>query len=213
MRSFPLAFVSPAVLAAGFLFGMAGATQAQPASWGWGRSPIDRPVSETYSSIVGHSAPIFLTSINYPGLYGAYTHGVPALAYNTRISAPTFHGALEPVYILPGSGPAVPEEPAAAAEPARQTALVNVLLPSEANLWIQDVKMTQPGSVREFVSPPLAPGQDYTYTVAASWTENGREVNRKRVVHVAPGDKVSVDLMTAEPRPEGATTLRPRPLP
>jgi uncharacterized protein (TIGR03000 family) len=209
MARFQLSFAVPAVLAAGFLFLMAPTTQAQPATAGVpGRYVADRPVYESFSAVVGHSSPIFLTSINYPGLYGAYTYGVPAHAYNTRPSAPTFHGILDTVSVSPAAPAILPP-----AEPVRENAYVNVLVPSEASLWIQDVRMDRTGSVREFVSPPLAPGQDYTYTVRASWTENGRDVIRQRVVHVAPGDRIDVDLLTPPAREESTTTLRARPLP
>jgi uncharacterized protein (TIGR03000 family) len=214
MAASRFSLVVPAVLAGSVLFLNAAATPAQ--SWmpaGSSRYAVERPNYETFSAVVGRSAPLFLTSINYPGVYGAYTYGVPAYAYNTRTSAPTYHGILEPIYLTtrPATDVLPPATPAA--DLARRPAYVNVHVPSEAGLWIQDVKMGQPGSVREFVSPPLAPGEDYTYTVLASWTENGREVVQKRVVHVAAGDRVDVDLLTASTPPQSSTTLRARPLP
>jgi uncharacterized protein (TIGR03000 family) len=50
--------------------------------------------------------------------------------------------------------------------------------------------------VRQFYSPPLAPGR-YSYEVRARWTENGREVNQTQQVQVTPGARVEVDFPMA----------------
>jgi uncharacterized protein (TIGR03000 family) len=76
--------------------------------------------------------------------------------------------------------------------------------------------MPQPGSVREFVTPALETGRDYTYHVRVAWTENGREVTREQTIRVRPGERTDVDFMNppnAIPEGSGTSTLRTRPLP
>jgi uncharacterized protein (TIGR03000 family) len=151
-------------------------------------------------------SPIMMTSINYPGVYGAYTLGGAAQAYNNRGTATNFLLAsgttlrldIEPTLALPVPAPL----------PSDNVALVDVHLPSDANLWFEGVRMTQGGTTRRFVSPPLVRGQGYTYEVRASWTENGQEVARDRTVRVQAGERVDVDLRSATPRENGTATPR-----
>jgi uncharacterized protein (TIGR03000 family) len=73
--------------------------------------------------------------------------------------------------------------------------LVKVHVPDpNAEIWFEGSKTSQHGTVREFQSPPLDPGRQYTYTVRARWMENGREVDRSRAVQVQGGQQVHVDF-------------------
>jgi uncharacterized protein (TIGR03000 family) len=179
----------------------------------YGPSPL-APYGHRHAFEVAGSpmySPIFMTSINYPGVYGAYTLGGAGQAYNARGTATNYLVAsgttlridAEPTRALPAPAP----------EPSNSVALVDVHVPADANLWFEGVRMTQGGTMRRFVSPPLMPGQPYTYEVRASWTENGQEVARDRVVRVQAGDRVDVDLRSATPREGGTSTLRTGPLP
>jgi uncharacterized protein (TIGR03000 family) len=190
-----------------------------PLGGGAGRYYYSPTAYEAYSPVLETRSGIFMTTINYPGLYGSYFASVPSVAYNTRPSASNFYTAgvtdvLPPrtVTITPTVRAAPEPEPAAAPE---TTARLNVLVPSDASLFIQGTRMNQTGSYREFVSPPLVPGEEYTYNVRAVWNENGHEVSRDQLVHVRPGERYNVNLTRLPaPREEpGSSTLRTRPLP
>jgi uncharacterized protein (TIGR03000 family) len=186
---------------------------------GVGRYYYSPTAYETYSPVIETRSGIFMTTINYPGLYGAYFGSVPAVTYNTRPSASNFYTAGETAVLPPRVVTLTPTMRAVPlAEPAPTadtTARVNVLVPSEARLLIQGVPMTLTGSYREFVSPPLVPGESYTYTLRGVWNENGKEVARDRVLRVRGGETYTVDLTQSPtgPAEPGSTTLRPRPLP
>jgi uncharacterized protein (TIGR03000 family) len=78
-------------------------------------------------------------------------------------------------------------------------ARVTVRLPdADAQVWVEGKPTRQRGSRREFVSPPLDPGQNYTYEVRAVWTESGREVERTRTVRVRAGGTTTVDFTAAD---------------
>jgi uncharacterized protein (TIGR03000 family) len=223
-------YVRNGVLGAALLLALAsGTARAQP--FGLGPSEYSSGSSFTYNRYAyyygpsplapyGHrhavevtgspfNTPIFMTSINYPGVYGAWTLGGAAQAYNNRgtaqnylvASGTTLRLETEPTRALPGPAPV----------PSSTVALVDVYVPADANLWFEGVRMTQGGTTRRFVSPPLIPGQGYTYEVRASWTENGQEVARDRTVRVQAGDRVDVDLRSATPREGGTSTLRTAP--
>lgn len=157
------------------------------------------PASNRYSS--GYSInsaftltpgypPITMTSINYPGVYGAHTYGI----------LPGFQGVtpvMQGTYISKGTtayGPtAVESNPSLA---ATSTALVDVNLPADADLRFEGIRVSQPGSLRRFISPPLMPGRNYNYDISATWTDNGRQVTQTRKVLVRAGDHISVDFPT-----------------
>jgi uncharacterized protein (TIGR03000 family) len=193
-------------LVGGVFFLTATALQAQPPARAAGPYP-----PATSLTIIETPSPIVMTSINYPGLYGSFFMGVPALTYNTRPSAGNFYTPDQDTVLAPHV--VTLRENTPAAPPAAEPAHVNILVPSEAVVSIQGVRMTQPGSFREFVSPPLLFDQDYTYTIRAAWPVNGREVAQVRLVHVRAGQRVDVDLMTAPPAEGNTSTMRSMPIP
>ena len=79
---------------------------------------------------------------------------------------------------------------------------LRVLLPDDAaKLFIDDKLTQQKGAERWFVSPPLAAGHAYRYTVTAKWWPNNyTEVIRTRIVDVKAGQLVPIDLREADPR-------------
>jgi uncharacterized protein (TIGR03000 family) len=78
--------------------------------------------------------------------------------------------------------------------PNPNSATMNVKVPAGAEIWFEGSKTGQTGTTRTFVSPPLEPGRGFTYDVRARWTENGKEVDQTRQVHVRAGEKVDVDF-------------------
>jgi len=75
-----------------------------------------------------------------------------------------------------------------------QPAFLKVLVPIGATLEIEGIKTNQAGEVRRFMSPPLAAGKKYEYTLKATITENGKTFPRELKVSVTPGQEITVDL-------------------
>jgi uncharacterized protein (TIGR03000 family) len=76
------------------------------------------------------------------------------------------------------------------------SATMNVRVPADAEIWFEGSKTGQIGPTRTFVSPPLEPGRGFTYEVRARWTQNGKDVDQTRQVHVHAGDNVDVKFDT-----------------
>jgi uncharacterized protein (TIGR03000 family) len=88
-------------------------------------------------------------------------------------------------------------------------AYVRVFVPSStADVTIDGKETQQKGRERLFHSPPLEAGS-YTYTVRASWTENGQQVNREREVRVRPGEESVVRFVVDDT--DAQRELRARP--
>jgi uncharacterized protein (TIGR03000 family) len=74
-------------------------------------------------------------------------------------------------------------------------ARVEVRVPAaDAKVWFQGQPTKQTGKVREFESPPLTPGTEYTYRIRATWLSGGKEVTRNETVTIHSGARVQVDF-------------------
>jgi uncharacterized protein (TIGR03000 family) len=148
----------------------------------------------------------------YPGGGGAIVPGygyAPEYGYNW----PTFREAWAmrhstcagpapaPVGLVAPSIPPTVEAPPA-------TALLRVRVLTDAELFIANSPTAQRGELREFVTPPLAGGRNFQYEVRARWRSNGRDVERRKVVGVHPGDRVTVDFLAEDVLPEQLSTLQ-----
>jgi len=128
----------------------------------------------------------------YGGYYDTYPYYDNGYYYRT------------PSYSVPSYSAPMANAPAPVPDNA---ALIDVRVPSNAQVWIDDQKTNQTGSMREFVTPSLNPGQDYSYDIRARWTENGQPMETQRKVTFHAGDRLAVNMLTAQSRPTyyGAT--------
>lgn len=83
-------------------------------------------------------------------------------------------------------------------EPGSASVLLNVKVPANAEVLVDGQRTSRTGTERQFISPPLAPGFEYTYTVEARWQENGQPVTKTRKVTVQPGKEAMVDFNQAQ---------------
>jgi uncharacterized protein (TIGR03000 family) len=183
-----------------------------------------------YATMPSGYSPIMMTSLNYPEIYGSYVLGIGPLVkvapgFQTwPDNPPSDRPVGEPYAPLSRPLADVPYNREVVAlttrrEPPERPALIDVTVPDGALLSFQGVPMTEEtGALRQFQSPPLAPGRSYTYDVRATWKDgNGREVVRTRHLTVRAGEHLNVDLTRGmmpragdleEPQPE----LRTQPL-
>jgi uncharacterized protein (TIGR03000 family) len=69
-------------------------------------------------------------------------------------------------------------------------------LPAGADVWFEDLRLPRNDNTkRRFISPPLTPGQTYTYYVRLSWEEEGRRAQRDLKVRVEAGDTFRLDVL------------------
>ena len=182
-----------------------------------------------YSTKPSGYAPVMMTSLNYPEVYGSYTMGLGpsgsvAPVFQTLPDNPPSDRPVGAPY-APLSRPLAdvpynrPTELTTVAKPAAKTALIDVLVPADATLSFQGITMPETGAVREFQTPPLLPGRTYSYDVRATWrTADGQDVTRTRHVTVRPGEHALLDLNREEMPSAGESenerpTLRTLPLP
>jgi uncharacterized protein (TIGR03000 family) len=153
-----------------------------PASgWTWdedfrfrgGMNPFGERRQPTYS-------PSYFSGGTYPGAY----------PYAATASYPYYYGA--PAYAPVWSS--ANYSYGALVRPRDNKAHIRVAVPADAEVWFGNAATQQSGAVRQFESPPLQPGREYTYEVKAQWKENGTEVTRTRHVDVTANGDTSVDF-------------------
>lgn len=72
--------------------------------------------------------------------------------------------------------------------------LLRFVVPTNAEIWFDGVKTSQSGSAREFVSPALTPGHQYSYQVRVRWMNGDQPVEETRRLSVRAGDDVTVEM-------------------
>lgn len=77
-------------------------------------------------------------------------------------------------------------------------------VPENAEVWLDDVRTTSKGPVREFQSPAITPGERYTYEIRARWNDNGHQLTQTQKVNVTAGGHANVTF----PNSSGTADLK-----
>jgi uncharacterized protein (TIGR03000 family) len=78
--------------------------------------------------------------------------------------------------------------------PSDNRARIWLTVPADAQVWFDGEPTKQTGGLRQFVSPPLAPGRFYTYAVRVRWTQGGKPVEEERRVRAQAGASSRFDF-------------------
>jgi uncharacterized protein (TIGR03000 family) len=135
-------------------------------------------------------------SSSYGPDYGP-SYGSPGSGYGSDASG--YSGTVVSGYYTP-SADAAPE--GGATGPADNCAYIRMEVPADAEVWVEGVKTSQVGPVREFVSPALDVGRAYVYTIRARWTVDGRPVEQTREVSARANAWTDVDFTKPSQGPE-----------
>jgi len=128
---------------------------------------------------------IFMTSINFPGVYGSYTIGVASASFDISPRQ-----SWQSYTTRPRTYPQAVDDTPAGFAPGT----IRVLVPGNAELFFQDEKVPGAGFIRELTTPPLSPDNAYRFEVRARWKENGQTVSRRDLVRIHGNETVVVDL-------------------
>jgi uncharacterized protein (TIGR03000 family) len=83
---------------------------------------------------------------------------------------------------------------AEAAQP--NAATIELSVPPDARVWFDDNPTVQTGSERRYYSPPLTPGQTYSYVITAQWRgPDGADVVKKETVSVRANESSNVEFV------------------
>lgn len=164
--------------------------------------------------------PTYMTSINYPWLYGGHFYMGGSQGSGLLESFPRSYestgSTFNPDAPLPSYNSLRSVSGVNGASTLRTAgtarATINVRVPADAEVWFQGQRMTPTGTLRHFYSPPLTADTDFQYEVRALWSRSGEPVSVNRTVSVRAGEHLEVDL-TAPPKSSSTSTLRTGQLP
>jgi uncharacterized protein (TIGR03000 family) len=124
---------------------------------------------------------------------GGYGDFYPDMDYSNAWSAYTANPGVNLNQAIP-EGPA-PEQLPPADQPGPGVATIRVVVPTaDAVVTFDGAPTQQRGTERVFQTPPLEPGQEFTYTVTATWVENGQKMSREDRVTVRPRSGTTVNF-------------------
>lgn len=156
----------------------------------------ETPMVKTPSSL-----PTYMTTINYPLIYGSYAV-FPYAAPPSFTSGGSMPSSLVDLSMRPV--PVVARAYAPALEAPASAAKITVVVPRSADVYFQGMQIPMSGLVKKFSSPELNPLLTYTYDIRALWRDHGRLVTQQQRVLVRAGDDLTVTF--ANP-PEPAREL------
>jgi len=125
-----------------------------------------------------------------------YSYSTPAYSYSTpAYSTQSYYYGPGTTYVTPSTTTSSYQAPMPAPQDGN-TAHIAVHVPAEnATVWIAGQRMSQAGTDRNFVTPPLTAGRTYSYEIRAQWTTaSGQVANQTRTVSFQPGQTVNVDF-------------------
>jgi uncharacterized protein (TIGR03000 family) len=82
--------------------------------------------------------------------------------------------------------------PPMGADQESRIARVTVSVPRDAKLWVNGTLLSLNGSIRQFDSPPLVPGNVYDYDIRVRWKEGDRQLTETQTIVVTAGSRVNV---------------------
>jgi uncharacterized protein (TIGR03000 family) len=134
------------------------------------------------------------------GLGGPCAWGSSYRSYSSIYSGGSFYFGGDPLLnagIFSTSTNDQSPAPTTSLSAATAVAEVDLVVPADSRLWVQDIQMQQQtGTVRLFVSPALPTGREFRYRVRATYQDQGREMTTTRMLTVRAGERLQVDLLT-----------------
>ncbi len=70
---------------------------------------------------------------------------------------------------------------------------LSMAVPADAEIWLEGVKTTSTGTLRQFQTPALKTGQDYILNVRVRFRRNNQDVDESRAIRVRAGDNLRLD--------------------
>ncbi|HTU16958.1 MAG TPA: TIGR03000 domain-containing protein [Gemmataceae bacterium] len=148
-------------------------------------------------------------------LYMAVRRGHGLFKHGGAAYAPVAYAADE-AGVLPVGGETNPPAPPAEGparrpseklpSPTPKTAHLQILVPENAEVLVEGRKTTTTGTIRDFISPPLDPGKNLTYSITVRYPDaGGRTVEETHSIRVRANDQLRIDCIkpaTTEPSHE-----------
>jgi uncharacterized protein (TIGR03000 family) len=128
----------------------------------------------------------------YPGYYSAYSYPTYAYDYPTYTYDYPSYASAAPAGMVAQSSFYPPSQ----SPEDENKAHIHVRVPANATVWFDGDRTAQTGTERDFLSPPLTPGKNYTYEIKARWMQGDQPVEQTRTIRVQAGETTPVDFLS-----------------
>lgn len=144
-------------------------------------------------------------TVEFADLTAARQPGKPAELYATGSgSKPSGLPTIVPPSVFPSDGKGEaktdpqPLLPPVAVKPAvaQDRAKIVVKLPPGAVLFVDGRRNERTDSTREFTTPTLQAGKEYSYVMKAEWRRNGQPESQEQKIEFRAGEQLTVDFTT-----------------
>jgi uncharacterized protein (TIGR03000 family) len=135
-----------------------------------------------YSSCSGCTGSYYTACSGYSLGYYSAPHGYTAVGHNAAYFAP------------PVSYTTTAEQPVAGRNLPETRAQLLVRVPADAKLFADGQPTTLTGSERSFMTPEIAAGRDFAYTLKVEYTVDGQTKSESKKVVVRGGHMTAVDF-------------------
>jgi len=128
------------------------------------------------------------------GSYGSY--GSSGGSYGSYGSSGGSYGSAGGYYVastMPASGYYVAST-TVAQSPSTAVAYLNVNVPADAKVYLENKLMTLGGTDRRFVSPELPVGSQHVYTVKVEVERNGKTITKTTQATIQAGQEIAVSM-------------------
>ena len=78
--------------------------------------------------------------------------------------------------------------------PATPGTTIDLQVPAGAKVYFNGTATKQIGASRTFITGPLTPGVQYSYTVRVQWDDGGQVMERNRDISFMAGDQIRLDF-------------------
>jgi uncharacterized protein (TIGR03000 family) len=134
------------------------------------------------------------------GYYTAANNGAPAAGYYT---ASTVNTGAAGYYTASNTAVTAP-----VAETTANVGYLNITVPEDAKVYLQDQLMTVTGTQRRFVTPEIKEGTQLLYTVKVEVVHDGQTITKTTEAVVGNGQEVAVTAsLDAEKKNELVTSV------
>ncbi|HYO25292.1 MAG TPA: TIGR03000 domain-containing protein, partial [Lacipirellulaceae bacterium] len=146
--------------------------------------------SASYGAYYAHSSSG--SSASYGAYYGSSSGG------SGSSSGGSYGGYSAPAEYYEAPAVAPPATPQPEAPPIETAASIQVTVPGDALVFVNDRPTTSTGSERTFVSRGLSAGRTYAYSLRVEVTRAGQKVVENKLVRLAAGETIDLSFGAGE---------------
>jgi uncharacterized protein (TIGR03000 family) len=89
----------------------------------------------------------------------------------------------------------------------KRVAYLNVKVPADAKVYLQDQRMALTGTQRRYVTPVLSQGEQHLYNVRVEVERNGKTLTKTTTASVVAGQEIEVTVSFDEKSNDRVATI------